>query len=136
MPPGARILSDALVADRERLARLETAVAVGFAGLVAWLLERFRGDARALRLQAIEYERRLSDLNHAHQQAREAAAQTVPREIYDRDRETDRAARALAKTDSDTSSGKALGRRDLFALAGAVVALIVGVIVIANVLTG
>lgn len=35
-----------------------------------------------LRLQAREYERRLSELNHAHTQALEAQSQTVPREVY------------------------------------------------------
>ena len=37
----------------------------------------------ALDLQATEYERRLDDLNHAHSQAVEAAAKTVPRELFD-----------------------------------------------------
>ena len=40
-------------------------------------------DRRALELQATEYERRLDALNHAHEQAVEAAAQTVPRELFD-----------------------------------------------------
>lgn len=40
-------------------------------------------DARALNLQAAEYERRLEALNHAHQQAVEAQARTVPRELFD-----------------------------------------------------
>ena len=39
---------------------------------------------RALLVQAREYERRLADLNHAHELAKEAAALTVPRETFDR----------------------------------------------------
>jgi hypothetical protein len=38
---------------------------------------------KALQLQAAEYERRLDDLNHAHAQAVEAQAKTVPREMFD-----------------------------------------------------
>lgn len=41
-----------------RLRKLETRVAV--------LIERLRGAAAELKLQAVEYERRLGDLNHAH----------------------------------------------------------------------
>lgn len=37
-----------------------------------------------LKMQAVEYERRLAELNHAHEIAKEAAAATVPREVYDR----------------------------------------------------
>lgn len=40
-------------------------------------------DTKALELQAAEYERRLETLNHAHQQAVEAQARTVPRELFD-----------------------------------------------------
>jgi hypothetical protein len=40
-------------------------------------------DRRALELQAGEYERRLDTLNHAHQEAVEAQARTVPREVFD-----------------------------------------------------
>lgn len=42
-----------------------------------------RTTARALRLQATEYERRLESLNHAHQQTIETAARTVPREMFE-----------------------------------------------------
>jgi len=38
---------------------------------------------KALALQAQEYERRLDALNHAHQQAIEAQAMTVPRETFE-----------------------------------------------------
>lgn len=37
----------------------------------------------ALRIQAIEYERRLDNLNHAHEAAIQAQALTVPRETFD-----------------------------------------------------
>jgi len=38
---------------------------------------------KALILQATEYERRLNTLNHAHEQAVEAQARTVPREMFE-----------------------------------------------------
>lgn len=57
---------------------------------------------RALELQAQEYERRLADLNHAHQQAVEAQARTVPRELFDQYvKETDARERALVNAQSD-----------------------------------
>jgi hypothetical protein len=66
----------------------------GLATKIAVLEERLAGMDRALkleaqaredalRLQAAEYERRLKALNHAHEQAREALATYVPREMYD-----------------------------------------------------
>lgn len=38
---------------------------------------------KARQIQFNEYERRLDNLNHAHQQAVEAAAKTVPREMFE-----------------------------------------------------
>lgn len=40
-------------------------------------------DTKALEKQAVEYERRLDTLNHAHEAAVEAQAATVPREMFD-----------------------------------------------------
>jgi len=49
-----------------------------------------RLEARALELQAREYERRLSDLNHAHQQAQDVQGTYLPREVYEsQQRESD-----------------------------------------------
>lgn len=39
---------------------------------------------KALLLQAAEYERRLTDLNHAHAQAKDALATYIPREVFER----------------------------------------------------
>jgi len=59
-------------------------------------------DRRALVLQADEYERRLEALNHAHSQAVEAQARTVPREMFDQYvKETDARERALVNAQSD-----------------------------------
>lgn len=44
---------------------------------------QLRSLARALKLQAKEYERRLQDLNHAHTQAQERNASYIPRETFD-----------------------------------------------------
>lgn len=52
------------------------------AGVVIFaLVNAFR--ETALKIQAIEYERRLNTLNHAHEQALEVQARTVPREIFE-----------------------------------------------------
>lgn len=40
--------------------------------------------AKALELQAREYERRLEDLNHAHELAKETLGTYLPREMYER----------------------------------------------------
>jgi hypothetical protein len=59
-------------------------------------------DQRALELQATEYERRLETLNHAHQQAVEAQARTVPRELFDQYvKETAARESALVNAQSD-----------------------------------
>lgn len=48
------------------------------------LEERLRGVEKAIQHQAVEYERRLTDLNHAHSRAREDLATYTPREVYDK----------------------------------------------------
>lgn len=48
---------------------------------------RFLALAQELVLQAKEYERRLTELNHAHEQARQTLATYVPRDKYDAIRE-------------------------------------------------
>jgi hypothetical protein len=48
---------------------------------------KFAHRDEALRLQAIEYSRRLEDLNHAHARALEAQAHTVSSELYESHRE-------------------------------------------------
>ena len=71
-------------------------------------------DERALKLQAAEYERRLETLNHAHQQAIEAQARTVPRELFDQyvketsDRED---ALSMAQNDKMTARLSAINAR-------------------------
>ena len=60
---------------------------------------------KALQLQASEYERRLDDLNHAHAQAVEAQAKTVPREMFDQYvKETAAREQALIAAQSDKSA--------------------------------
>lgn len=44
--------------------------------------ERFRGLSKALDLQAKEYERRLTDLNHAHALAEQRNAEFIRGEVY------------------------------------------------------
>jgi hypothetical protein len=50
---------------------------------IAVLQERLRGAELALQNQADEYERRLQELNHAHQQQMERNAEYVSREAWD-----------------------------------------------------
>jgi len=81
-------LSSAQLAERvamERALREQEHIALRDA--LEAIRETFRAqvisDRRALELQAREYERRLDTLNHAHEQAVEAQAMTVPRELFD-----------------------------------------------------
>ena len=52
---------------------------------IAVLEERLRAMDKALTLQAIEYDRRLRELNHAHEQAVEVQHTYVTDEVHDRD---------------------------------------------------
>lgn len=49
-----------------------------------WVEREFKSQERALELQAREYERRLSDLNHAHAEATRVLGTYLPRELYER----------------------------------------------------
>lgn len=49
-----------------------------------WIEREFAALAKALNLQAAEYERRLDMLNHAHEQARVVLGTYVTRELYER----------------------------------------------------
>ena len=60
------------------------------------LSDEFVEQARVL--QAAEYQRRLDVLNHAHEQAVQAARATVPRETFDRYTETE-ATKATTRDD-------------------------------------
>jgi hypothetical protein len=71
-------------------------------------------DRRALELQAVEYERRLEALNHAHEQAVQAQAMTVPREMFDqyvKEHATSAAQREGALNDKTIASIEALNSR-------------------------
>jgi hypothetical protein len=61
-------MADPCLETERRLTRLEA---------------QLQSSDRALEMQAREYERRLTELNHAHARALEAQAGTVPREVYD-----------------------------------------------------
>jgi hypothetical protein len=58
---------------------LEKTIQAGEARLAAQLVAA----EKALSIQAIEYERRLSALNHAHEQARDKERDFIQRETYD-----------------------------------------------------
>jgi len=86
--PDPATLTPALLAERlasERALREREYVAMreSLEALKALFDQQAVSDRRALELQAQEYERRLEDLNHAHAQAVEAQARTVPRELFD-----------------------------------------------------
>lgn len=49
-----------------------------------WLERELKDLAKALELQAKEYERRLDDLNHSHSEAQRVLATYLPRELYER----------------------------------------------------
>lgn len=52
-----------------------------------WFERELKTLAKALELQAKEYERRLTDLNHAHEEARRVLSTYLPRELYERSHE-------------------------------------------------
>ena len=63
--------------------------------------EKFATRDEALALQATEYERRLSDLNHAHEQARQKEADYVTRDKYEDSKLAEAEALKLALQASD-----------------------------------
>lgn len=65
-----RSLRELLVTERERLKEL--------------VFARFEAERTALALQAKEYERRLEDLNHAHDLATQVQARTLDKEVFER----------------------------------------------------
>ncbi len=66
---------------------------------LAVIEERLRGTAEALRLQALEYERRLEDLNGAHEKAIAVQHTYVTREMFDQQaKETERTRAALVES--------------------------------------
>ncbi len=48
-----------------------------------WVESRFSARDEAIRLLSTEYNRRLNDLNHAHEQAREKERDFISRESFD-----------------------------------------------------
>ena len=64
--------------------------------------QRFKAIDKALKLQAKEYGRRLSELNHAHQQSREKERDFISTEVYSRDiRELTGKINALERAESN-----------------------------------
>jgi hypothetical protein len=76
-------LAERLAMERALREQEHVAVREALGALKSLFDARVLSDRRALELQAAEYERRLDDLNHAHEQAVEAQAMTVPRELFD-----------------------------------------------------
>ena len=72
---------------------------------VAVLKTRVHGKEEALRIQAIEYERRLNDLNHAHSLARDTLATYLPREIFEKEFAGWSDWRRLVDNDRSTNAG-------------------------------
>jgi hypothetical protein len=77
-----RIAAERSLADHRFKAERERTDAT-YAALVQLLEQRFAMQAESLRLQAIEYERRLTALNHAHELAVKEQARVLPREMFD-----------------------------------------------------
>ena len=85
----------------EKLARQATEIAV--------LQERIKGQADAIGLQAKEYERRLSELNHAHAQAVARNELYLPREVYDKAEITRELRISVLKERLDKMEGRSAG---------------------------
>lgn len=82
---------------------------------VAVLKSRLDSSAKALRVQAIEYERRLNELNHAYKRATEDRNQFVTRELHDQIY-TDLSGKiSTLKSEIDSNRGRSLGIAAIFA---------------------
>jgi hypothetical protein len=75
MPPSAAAGRGMADESSDRLAQALRAIAV--------LEERVKNRDDALALQAREYERRLNDLNHAHERAQADKLQFLPQSVHD-----------------------------------------------------
>ena len=93
---------------RERIATLEAEV---------------KGQDKALAIQSREYERRLQDLNHSHEQAVERYAQFLPREIYEGDGRELRAWRRIIDDERAMNTGQRSAYLSMFSFAMSVLAL-------------
>ena len=80
---------------------------------VAVLEERLRSMDKALALQAHEYDRRLGELNHAHEQAVQVQHTYVSEEVHERDVAAARkAAQAVAQSAVDKADALALALKE------------------------
>jgi hypothetical protein len=90
---------------------------------IATLKEHFEAlrkeDHRAVDHQALEYERRLTQLNGEHHTLAQMKDTYVPREVYDRDQE-----RARDEAKSNAASAIVNRRTMVFAIAGLAAALV------------
>ena len=83
--------------DHDRIVRLE---------------EQAQSRANALRLQAIEYERRLTDLNHAHAHAEQARLGSVSSDKFEDYIKTSAEALSVALTRADEQLSESVRRSD------------------------
>jgi hypothetical protein len=90
------------VNDGARLRALERQIAV--------LRARRISDREALQLQAAEYQRRLSDLNHAHQRIVDIQSKSVTAEKFDDYQKSQKAALDLALKAVDEAMDRAEAR--------------------------
>ena len=80
--------------------------------------------SKALELQAKEYERRLDDLNHAHQQARETLQTYLPREIHDKEMRDLSIWQRSVDTDRASNQGRTSAVTTILAILLSVVSII------------
>ena len=88
------------------------------------LQEQLKASADALGKQAIEYERRLAELNHARSQAKEALATYVPREVYERKIEENNVWKRGVDKELDTNRGRNAMLVSVIAAIGALAAFV------------
>jgi hypothetical protein len=82
----------------------------------------------ALEIQAREYERRLEDLNHAHQEAQRVLFTYVTRDVYEKDRENFQKLENLVNVELADRSGRSKGVITLFQILSGT-AIVISVIV-------
>lgn len=88
------------------------------------LQEQLNANHLATAKQAIEYERRLSELNHAHAQAKEALATYVPREVYEHKQDADVLWKSIVDKELATNRGRNSMLVAIIAAAGSLAAFV------------
>ena len=95
---------------------------------ISVLEERIRGMEQARALQATEYERRLDDLNHAHEQARQTLATYLPRDVFEKVEQGWTAWKSKVDIEMALDRGRKASYTAMLAAGVAILAIVMGVV--------